>query len=204
MVDKKEAKRFKEVVKKGLWRDRYYVVTEPHFQKFKLVEDETCKGQLINVALHDNAVLVRREAVRTCNVLGITIKGKPIRLRSMLPLHKVTGMKDKRLKDIIFFSCVKAGIAMYPRNRELTDDEVMSVSIKFSEVYPELFDKIDGRTTENTRENISEIKNKSIYKLIRNGFKQVSPDRVEQYYKHHPEYRNNENRQENVNECLAV
>lgn len=192
MADKKEAKRFKEVFQHGFWRDRYYVVTENHFRKFNLVEDKECKELLIIMALHDKAVLVREEAVRTCNALDVTFNGELIRLGTMLPLHRVTGVKDKWLKDYIFTACVKAGIPMYPRSRELTDDEVSAAAIKFSEVYPELFDKVDGRTTENTKENISNKKNETIYKKIRKSFEQVSPERIEQYYECYPEYRSNE------------
>lgn len=189
MLDENEAKRFKEITQKGFWRDRYYMVTEKHFVKTGLNNNEECLRILIDIALNDNARLVRQEAVRTCNVLGLTYKGEPITLRKMPSLYQITHVKEKRMKEIIFLSCVKAGIPMYPRDRKLSNDELMTISKKFSELYPLLFDKIDGRTTQNTKGIISKKKNKAIYNLISNYYSKISQDRIERYYKHHRDCR---------------
>lgn len=158
MLNKENAKHFKEVMKHGLWRDRYYLVRENYFNTFNLIEDKECKWLLIEAAINDKASLVRQEAVKTCNALHIKTKGNDVKLGKMPPLNKIINMKDKNLNEIIFLSCVKAGIQMYPRNRTLTDKEKMDISKKFSELYPELFDIIDGRTTRNTKGNISKKK----------------------------------------------
>ncbi len=192
MVNKQEAKRFKEVMKKGLWRERYYMVREKYFTENSLIEDGECRNFIIQAALTDNASLVRREAVRTCNVLNITSKGQIIRLRKMPNLNKMLHIKPKHMQEILFQSCIKVGIPMYPRNRKLNDDELMLVSKKFEEDYPVFYDKVDGRTTKNSAGNISRKKNKAIYYMIQNAFEQTTTERIEQFYKHHKEYKVNE------------
>ena len=78
---------------------------------------------------------------------------------------------------------------MYPLKRTLDKEELMKISVKFSELYPTVYDIIDGRTTENTKGNISRKKNRNIYKMIQKHFSQITEERLQQYYKHHHDKR---------------
>ena len=189
-MSKKETKYsdFIDILNKGMWRDRYYAVQQKKFVALELDKNEQCVQALIRCALNDNATLVRQEAVRTCNLLGILHKGKSVTLRKMPPLNQLT-KSTKKLQEKVFISCVESGIKMYPLKRTLDKEELMKISVKFSELYPTVYDIIDGRTTENTKGNISRKKNRNIYKMIQKHFSQITEERLQQYYKHHHDKR---------------
>lgn len=172
---------FINTIRKGNWRDRYYAVQAKRFIELGLDNNKPCTQLLVQCALSDYASLVRQEAVRTCNILGIQHKGKPISLKRMPSLLQIIQEKDKKLQEKFFMACVKAEIPMYPQKRTLNEDELRRISIKFSELYPTLYDKIDGRTSE----NVAKKKNKHIYKMIQTRFNQISAERIERYCKHH-------------------
>lgn len=178
---------FKHIMKNGKWHERYILVREKYFIKHKLEEDTICQKMLLEAARKDPAKYVRAEAVRTCNLLGITYKGEPVRLRKMPSLDVVTKMNNNSRKELVFLAAMKTDVQIFPRSKQFSDKELIQISKKLEELYPKFYDILDGYYTNNSPGVINKKLNKKLLKCINYYLQSVSRKRINKYYNAHPE-----------------
>lgn len=122
-MDKDKA--IQQALKKCRTKINYKVRKEGIEELFK-IDCPQRKDVLINLALHDKVFEVKELAFRKCQSLGLTYKGKPIRLGK-----KNIGYNEK---DILkFFLRVK-------REANLEDFDLEVFKNKFLQINPEMYD----------------------------------------------------------------
>lgn len=132
------------------WRTRYAYVTKDKIVEMDNVNNPVVRETLVSVAHYDPCSIVRSEAVKTCNLLKITYKKKPITLRKMRSLKNTLEAEKINMRDIVLDVFLKAEIPFFPRktnvsaNKALTSKEWDRVHEQFKENYPKVYDLLDG------------------------------------------------------------
>jgi len=195
-VLEEKVENFKKIMKKGTWRERYFVVRSDYFIKYNLGENALCQKILLDAALKDKAKMVRAEAIVTCNQLKITKDGQPIKLKKMPDLNIATKMSQESIKEVIFLIAMETDIPMFHRNRTFTGEEGKKLSVKFKEINPKLYDVMDGYFNSG---NIHRNNNKKLQQFLCANLHFISNKRIDKYYLKHPErlkYEDSEYRKE--------
>lgn len=183
MVNNEYVEEFKKVMNKGKWRERYRVVKNNYFITKGLVEEPTCQSILINAALKDKVRLVRQEALKTCQILKLTHKGKEIQLKKMPPLFELIGMNRDSFKERVFLSVMKTEIPMYPRDRRYGKHTRKIIREAFEKECPKLYDILEGWYTHDIRKTGKD----KLENCLIGSLTSVRNSRIIKYYVQHPE-----------------
>ena len=132
------------------WRTRYAYVKKDKVVEMDNLGNPVVRAALVSVAHYDPCSIVRSEAVKTCNLLKITYKKKPITLRKMRSLKNTLEAEKINMRDIVLDVFLKAEIPFFPRktnvsaNKALTEKEWNRVHEQFKANYPKVYDLLDG------------------------------------------------------------
>lgn len=183
MVDIERVEEFKKIMKKGKWRERYRVVKSKYFIQNNLSEEQVCRSILIDAALKDKVRLVRQEALKTCQILKLTHKGKKIQLKKMPPLFELIGMNRDSFKECVFLSVMKTEIPMYPRDRRYGKHTRKIIREVFEKECPKLYDILEGWYTHDIRKTGKD----KLEDCLIGSLTSVCNSRIIKYYVQHPE-----------------
>lgn len=183
MVDIERVEEFKKIMKKGKWRERYRVVKSKYFIQNNLSEEQVCQSILIDAALKDKVRLVRQEALKTCQILKLTHKGKKIQLKKMPPLFELIGMNRDSFKECVFLSVMKTEIPMYPRDRRYGKHTRKIIREVFEKERPKLYDILEGWYTHDIRKTGKD----KLEDCLIGSLTSVCNSRIIKYYVQHPE-----------------
>lgn len=163
------------------WRTRYAYVRSKKFDAMNIKDNSRVKSKIISVAHFDPCHIVRKEAVRTCNVLGILYKGKPVRLRKMRSLNNTIIAKRIKIQDIVLDTLLKADIKSFPKKYKEWD----TFYEQFKKEYPKVYDLLDGHFTIADSYKNRKKKNK-VHAAINSKDKRKMNNYIFGIYKHMP------------------
>lgn len=129
------------------WRTRYTYITKDKVVEMDILDNPKVKAKIVSVAHFDPCFIVRREAVKTCNLLKILYKKQKVTLRKMRSLKNTLIAEKININKIVLNVFLKAEIQFFPRNRMLSGKEWCRVHEQFKMLYPKVYDLLDGHFT---------------------------------------------------------
>lgn len=144
-----EGKEFLAAMDKD-WRTRYAYVTKDKIVEMDNLDNPKVRAKLIAVAHYDPCIIVRTEAVKTCNSLKILYKKEKVTLRKMRSLKNTLEAEKINMRDIVLDVFFKAEIPFFPRKSNVSANKALSVKEwnevhkQFKANYPKVYDLLDG------------------------------------------------------------